>query len=269
LLLHIVSNLLNYVVGLEWLKDLKGEMNSRKYIKRDYRTKTTNKALVSFQVVVKETDLWISADKYLKEQARNLVLDCRQQLETYIHYQPEFATTLTPYGYDAFAPTIVKKMIQATKELNVGPMAAVAGTIAQYTANGLLKLSDQVIVENGGDIYLKANRPMTVSIFAGDSPLSEKLGILIPERLMPVGICSSSGKVGHSLSFGTSDVVCLLSHSAALADGAATALGNLVKTKNDLQIIAELANTIDGILGGIVILEDSMSTWGEIQLVEL
>ncbi|MBW1868220.1 MAG: UPF0280 family protein, partial [Deltaproteobacteria bacterium] len=103
----------------------------------------------------------------------------------------------------------------------MGPMAAVAGAIAQYVGMGLLDLTDQVIVENGGDIFLKADRSLTVSVFAGASPLSGRFGLLIPVSRMPLGVCSSSATVGHSLSRGIADVVCILSPSSALADGAA------------------------------------------------
>ena len=75
-------------------------------------------------------------------------------------------------------------------------MASVAGAIAQFVAQGLLESTNQVIVENGGDIFLKVNRPVNVSVFAGESPLSEKIGLKIPSRQMPLGICSSSGTVG-------------------------------------------------------------------------
>jgi hypothetical protein len=148
-------------------------------------------------------------------------------------------------------------------------MASVAGAIAQYVAKGLLQWTEQVIVENGGDIFLKANRPVTVSIFAGESPLSGKIGVTVPMEKMPLGICSSSATVGHSLSMGIADLVCLLSSSAVLADGAATALGNRIRSKTDLEKIAAWADEMNGIFGGLVIVGDEMATWGEIELVGL
>jgi ApbE superfamily uncharacterized protein (UPF0280 family) len=241
----------------------------RPYGERTYRERIRVKDLVSFRVVVKETDLWVSAGRDLEKETRDLVLDCRHQLETYIRSHPEFAAALLPYKEDPLAPALVREMIEASREVGVGPMASVAGAIAQNVGGGLLKLTDQVIVENGGDIFLKASRDVTVSIFAGSSPLSEKLGLLIHVPQMPLGICSSSGTVGHSLSRGITDVVCLLSSSAALADGAATALGNRVKRKTDLERVAEWAGRIDGIVGGVVIVKDRMATWGDIELVGL
>ena len=114
-----------------------------------------------------------------------------------------------------------------------------------------------------------ANRPVTVSIFAGTSPLSEKIGLVIPPRLMPLGVASSSGTVGHSLSLGKADVGCVVSPSAALADAAATALCNRIQGPKDLNRIDEWARGIKGILGALVILGDKMATWGQIELVAI
>lgn len=239
------------------------------YEERTYRRKVNTSDLVSFHMAVKETDLWVSADLNLEKETRDLIFGCRQQLEAYIKVNPEFAVTLSPQQEDPYAPPIVREMIGATEGIGVGPMASVAGAVAQYVAGGLLRFTDQVIVENGGDIFLKTNRPATVSIFAGASPLSERLGLKIPVKQMPLGVCSSSAKVGHSLSLGIADVACLLSPSAALADGAATALGNRVKRKKDLETVAAWAGQIEGIVGGVVIVDDRIAAWGDIELVEL
>lgn len=241
----------------------------QQYGKRTYRKRIKAGDMASFHISIKETDLWINADIDLEKQSRDLVFDCRHQIETYIRRHPLFANALLPYEEDPYAPPLVREMIDTTKRLKVGPMASVAGAIAQHVGIGLLKLSDQVIVENGGDIFIKANRPITVSIFAGTSPLSERYGLLVPVRQMPLGVCSSSAKVGHSLSMGIADVVCILSSFASLADGAATALGNRIKKKKDVEEAAAWANNINGILGGVVIVEDKMAAWGDIELVEL
>ena len=240
-----------------------------RYKERVYRKKINGCDLVSFHVMVKQTDLWVSADINLEDYTRDLVFDCRHEIETYITSHPEFATSLLPLPKDPFAPPLIKEMIKSSGEFGIGPMASVAGAIAQYVADGLSKLTDQVIVENGGDVFLYGNRPMTVAIFAGNSPLSERFGLLIPEKMMPVGVCSSSATVGHSLSMGVADVVCLLSYSGALADSAATALCNRIKKKKDLERVADWAGKSGGILGGIAIVDDRMATWGEIELLKL
>jgi ApbE superfamily uncharacterized protein (UPF0280 family) len=239
------------------------------YTERGYRRRIKAKDLVSFHVSVKETDLWVSAGRALDLETRDLVLNCRHQIESYIRSHESFLTALTPYPDDAYAPEIVKEMIRAGRQAGVGPMASVAGAIAEYVGRGLGQHSDEVIVENGGDIYLLRNRPATVAVFAGRSPLSEKVGLRIPRRHMPLGVCSSSGTVGHSLSTGRADAVCVLSSSAALADGAATSLGNMIRDRKDLDKLASWAAEIGDLLGGLAILGESLAAWGDVELKAL
>ncbi len=241
----------------------------KEYRERNYRKRIKASDLVSFQVGVKETDLWVSAGDVLEEQTRDLILDARHEIESYIGSHPEFLATLNPYPYDPLAPPLVRQMIRASEQAGVGPMASVAGAIAQFVGAGLLGWTDQVIVENGGDIFLQVKRDVTVSIFAGLSPLSHKLGVLVPVRRMPAAVCSSSGTVGHSYSMGKADATCVLSSSAALADAAATSICNRVRGKKDLGLIAEWAEGIPGVLGCVIILGSAMAAWGEVELVEL
>ncbi len=238
-------------------------------MERTYRARVKAEDLVFFHVAVKETDLWVSADRNLERETRDLVFDCRTRLEHYIGSHEAFLTTLQPYPEDPYAPSMIRTMIEMTRQAGVGPMASVAGAIAQFVGEGLLRFTDQVIVENGGDIFLKADRPITVSIYAGESPLSEKFGLKIPIHQMPLGVCSSSGTIGHSLSLGVADLVCTIASSAVLADGASTALCNRLKNKKDLKEIPHWAGRIPGILGGVAIMGDSMIPWGDVELVGL
>lgn len=239
------------------------------YTTRDYRNKIRLKELTAFNVCVKETDLWISAERDLQKEAEDLVFNFRYQIENYIKANPNFLSSLKPLPKDPFAPDIVKEMILCTEKAGVGPMASVAGAIAQYVGYRLLEISSQIIIENGGDIFLNVSRDVTVSLFAGKSPLSEKVGLVIKREMMPLGVCSSSGKVGHSLSFGKSDVICVLAHSAVLADGAATSLGNRINSGDDLKRIPRMAEAIEGVLGGVAIIGDQMTAWGEVELTAL
>jgi ApbE superfamily uncharacterized protein (UPF0280 family) len=241
----------------------------QEYTVRNYRNKVNARGMISFNVVIKETDLRVSAEKDLAEDTRDMVVGYRRQLEHYIQAHPNFLTTLSPYPREPFAPSIVQEMINATGDIGVGPMASVAGAIAQFVGMDLLKSTGQVIIENGGDIFMKLKREATVSIFAGESPLSNRVGIRVAENMMPIGICSSSGKVGHSLSMGSSDVITVLSASAIRADGAATALGNRIRKKADLERVSEWADSMGGIIGGVAILGGSMAMWGGIELVAL
>ena len=240
-----------------------------KYHERTYRKRVTAKDIAFFHVAVKQTDLWVGAEKNLEAETRDAIMNCRRQLEDYIHTHPAFLTSLQPLALDSYAPPIVKKMIQETQTLSVGPMASVAGAIAQFVAQDLLRWSDQVIVENGGDIFIKVNRAAKVSIFAGTSPFSDKIGLKIAPEATPVGICTSSGTIGHSLSRGKADAVCILSPSAVLADGAATALCNRIRDNRDLEKVPQWAADIQGLLGGVAILKDRMASWGKIELITI
>ena len=239
------------------------------YEERSYRKYSQTEGLNSFNVTVKETDLFISASKKLRQEALDAVVQSRFIIEQYIKSHPEFATSLVPLPLDKHAPDIIQKMLQAGKKTAVGPMAAVAGAVAEYTGQVLLKSCDEVLVENGGDIFFKVNRELTISIFAGESPLSEKIGVKIPQKENAYSICTSSGKVGPSLSLGSSDAVTITSASATLADAAATAIGNIIKTEDDIQKGIDIAQKVTGIDGIIIIKDTQLGVWGEIELINL
>jgi len=234
-----------------------------------YRRGVHPKDLISFRILIKETDLLVSSSKDLSKQTKDRVHHYRRQLEDYIKSKPDFLSTLSPYPEDPFAPEIIREMISATKIFDVGPMAAVAGTIAQLVGRDLLKHTEELIVENGGDIFLKAKRPITVSIFAGSSKFNDKLGVVIYPEQMPAGICTSSATLGHSLSLGTADSVCIVANKASIADAAATALGNRItdrfKLKKEIESMRESTN----IKGGVVIIGKTMASWGEIELTKI
>ena len=239
------------------------------YKERFYRRRVRPGGLVTFTVGVKETDLMVSAEKNLQKEARDLVLDARHQIESYIRLCPDFLTALGPYPQDPYAPPLVREMIACTRQVGVGPMASVAGAVAQHVGEGLLRSTSQVIVENGGDIFLKVGRRATVSIFAGPSPLSGKVGLVISPEAMPLGVCASSATVGHSFSAGAADAGCVVASCAALADGAATALCNTIQGPKDLKGIGAWAEKTGGILGAVVILGERLATWGDIELAAL
>jgi ApbE superfamily uncharacterized protein (UPF0280 family) len=239
------------------------------YEERTYRNLVKTDDLVTFQVIVKETDLLVRAAKDISREARESVLKYRHQIETYIERNPPFQGSLSPLRDDPYAPGIIREMIRTSQVARVGPMAAVAGAMAESVSRDLLELSQEVIVENGGDIYLATSRERTIGIYAGDSPLSLKLGILIEPEDSPLGICTSSGTVGHSLSFGKADAVCILSKSAALADAAATAVGNRVQEGKDIDQGLEKGKEIDGVLGALIIVGEKIGVWGKIRLAKL
>ena len=160
-------------------------------------------------------------------------------------------------------------MAASARAANVGPMAAVAGAIAELVGRKLLEFSDEVIVENGGDIFIKTSRKRLVGIYAGSSPFTGKLAIEIGPEGTPMGICTSSGTVGPSLSLGLADAAIVLSASAALADAAATSIGNLVKSPDDIPAALEHGQSINGVMGILLIAGERMGIWGDIKLVKL
>ena len=240
-----------------------------RYSDHTYRKWARPKDLISYRVVIKETDLLVSSSKDLRAQAKERVHHYRRQLEDYMRNDPHFLSTLLPYPEDPFAPDIIKEMISATRMFGVGPMAAVAGAIAQFVGKDLLPYANEVIVENGGDIFLNTSKTVTVSIFAGNSPLSGKLGLVIPAEQTPLGVCTSSATVGHSLSLGRADAICIVAGSASIADAAATAFGNRMTSTFKLKGEIDSVREYKEIKGGVVILGKTMATWGEIELTEL
>jgi len=239
------------------------------YKKRTYRNLVKIDDLAKFEVIVKETDLLVRADRDFSKETRESVLKYRYQLETYIAMNADFKRSLVPLSDDPYAPEIVREMIRTSQVAHVGPMAAVAGAMAESVSKDLLKLSKEVIVENGGDIYLATSKERTIGIYAGDSPLSFKIGMTISPEETPLGVCTSSGTVGPSLSFGKADAVCILSKSAALADAAATAVGNVVKEKKDIELGLRVGKEIAGVQGILIIVQEKLGVWGNIKLAQL
>jgi len=236
---------------------------------RFYRHWIKDDDLVSFELAVKQTDLYIRSRRNLKDKALDSVLRHRGSLESYIGRHPIFLTTLQPYQAEAGAPTIVKEMARVSQLAGVGPMAAVAGAIAEAIGRDLLAFTPEIIVENGGDIFLKISRKRLVGIYAGQSSFAKNIALEIMPRETPLGICTSSGTVGHSLSLGSADAVIVLSPSTALADAAATALCNIVKAADDIPQAIEKARSIEGLRGLVVVVGDKMGVWGKVRIVPL
>lgn len=239
------------------------------YEERRYRSWVGSEDLVKFRVKEAETDLFISAESDLSKEAKDSVRRYRDQIKDYILRDPQFESSLEPIEVKEDAPAIVKDMARQAKVANVGPMAAVAGAVAEYVARDLLRHTSQVIVENGGDIFIKSSKPRTIAIYAGDSPLTGKIALEVSFDQMPLGICTSSGTVGHSLSFGKADSVTVLSRSTSLADAVATATCNLVKDKGDIERGIDFAKGLEGVRGIAIIVEDKFGAWGDFKVLRM
>ncbi len=224
--------------------------------------------LHSFRITIGESDLWIEATNDCRTTAEEHLKTLRRQLKEYIYQHPQFLTTLTPWEEDPGAPEVVRRMIAAGKCAGVGPMAAVAGAIAGLLGEELLPANPELLIENGGDLFLHVKQPRTVAIYAGNSPFSWKTGIKIQPG-QAWGLCTSSGTVGPSYSEGKADAAVILAPDPALADAVATACANRIKTAADLASTIEFAAQIAGVTGAVLIIGEKMAVWGGIELVKL
>lgn len=237
------------------------------YEERIYRLLINKDNLISYNVKISESDLLISSDVNLADLAEKSLIKHRHSLEAYIKNHPEFRTTLLPFPEDNLAPLIIREMIAKSKICGVGPMASVAGAISEFVGHDLLLQTENIIIENGGDIFLQSRKNLTVAIYAGESSLSYKVKVIVKADETPIGICTSSASVGPSLSFGKADAVCILSKSATLADAAASAVGNKVKSKKDIKNALNYGMKIPGVKGIVIICGSEMGAIGEVEFV--
>ena len=238
-----------------------------KYEERIYRSLINKDNLVSYNVKIAESDLLISSDKNLADEGLKSLARHRHSLETYIKNHPDFRTSLLPLPEDDLAPPIVRDMLAKSKICGVGPMAGVAGAVSEFVAYDLLNRTENIIIENGGDIFIKSEIKLIASVYAGESPLSYNVNFIVKPEITPLGICTSSATVGPSLSFGKADAVCVISSSATLADAAASAIGNKVKGKQDIKTALDYGIKITGISGIIIICGNDMGAIGKVELV--
>ncbi|UCD55673.1 MAG: UPF0280 family protein [Candidatus Omnitrophota bacterium] len=222
--------------------------------------------LINFTVVDNETDISISAERNLENETKKLVRRYRKDIVDYIKRNPGFETSLKPLPGDDNAPGIIKAMLKAGLLAGVGPMAAVAGAISEFVGKGLLRFTSQVILENGGDIFIKTTQERKIGIYAGTSSLSKKIAIKIKPGVM-CGVCTSSGTIGHSLSFGKADAVILVAQDTIIADAVATATCNRVKNEADIEAALNFAKNIEGVIGAMVIYREKIGSIGDIELI--
>ncbi|MCM8804061.1 MAG: UPF0280 family protein [Candidatus Omnitrophica bacterium] len=235
---------------------------------RFYRSLIENKNFIKFEVRVEETDLLIMSKKNLKKEIKKEVIKQREILKNYIKENPEFLYSFGPILIET-DQEIIKLMSESSLLTKTGPMASVAGAIAEIIGKKFLRYSDEIIIENGGDIFAKIDNDFKVAIFAGKSPFSMKIGIKLKKRENPYGICTSSGTVGHSISLGNADAVTVVSSSSTLADGSATYFGNLVKDKINYELIISELKNFPFIEGIVIIKNEEIFVWGDLEIISL
>jgi hypothetical protein len=223
------------------------------------------------RVVVGETDLWITADSVPIDAAAALAARIREEISLLGTRFPPFLASLAPVDVPPgirVAPA-AEAMLLSARTAGVGPMAAVPGTIAEEVCRELARSGRDVIVENGGDVYIVSAAARIVAIYAGKSPFSMRLGIRLAAAQLPCAVCTSSGRIGPSLSFGRADAAVVVSRSGALADAAATALGNRIQGAGDVAAAAQWAAALPGVIGAVAVAGDAMAVQGALELVEL
>lgn len=236
---------------------------------RLYREIYGNSRLAGYRVCVRETDLWVQTQLPCEARVRELIFRYRSYIESYIAAHPGFLDALAPWPLQGPAPEIIRQMTDAAAAAGVGPMAAVAGAMAEQVGKALLADSREVLIENGGDIFVKLEEPFTLAVDAGASPLSYKIGLQLDATGKPLGVCTSSGTVGHSLSYGKADAVCVVSNACALADAAATAIGNRVGRPDDIDAAVAFGRNIPGVSGIVIIAEERIGLWGDLSVVPI
>lgn len=237
---------------------------------RTYRTQFNSERFKGFVVSHLETDLWIGVDPSsfqpkMKELTLARIKELRNKFDEYIKAEPFFKKSLKPFQPTEIAPSEAKEMAVAAEKAGIGPMAAVAGLFAREIGEEIIQnfSLNELVIENGGDIYVLLKNELVLSVFAGESILSERIGLVIPADKNKLGICTSAGTVGPSISYGKADAVVVICEDILLADAFATALGNKVKSPKDVEKAIKQSEKYPEILSLLIICEDKIGIKGE------
>jgi hypothetical protein len=237
---------------------------------RVYREAMKASDLSYFQIEEMETDLYIGVEaQALKADFIKIIHEeVKSQRTAILDYEkrnPGFIHSLIPIHQRGTAAPIVTDMIEASQKTAIGPMGAVAGAMAKQIGKMITLHSTEVIIENGGDIFLQSDKTRRIALYTNNEHF-KNLGLKIKPYWKALGICTSSGTMGHSLSFGKADSVTVISENPALADAAATALGNRIQDASNIENGLEWVKNVPGVLGALIIVQDKMGAWGRIEL---
>ena len=211
----------------------------------------------------KETNLRVACEDF--DLVTRTVVEARRKLERYIGRHPAFLTSLTPVALLDNPPEAAVRMAAASELTGLGPMAAVAGTLAQMGAEAAMAAGcREAIVENGGDIFVHSDREVTIGLYAGDTTIGGKLALRIHPGDLPMALCSSSSKMGHSLSFGRCDLATVAAKDGALADAAVTLVCNLIASESDLTPVLDRVGAIAGVDGILAVKNGRIGLWGRL-----
>jgi ApbE superfamily uncharacterized protein (UPF0280 family) len=242
------------------------------YESRTYRQKMGSSRFSSISLAIGESDLWIGYQPSSVD-SRSLAMHAARHLrklrnEIFNYSDKSFLTRYTPLEQTGETSPFLQSMINASQVSGTGPMASVAGAVAQDIGTYLKETFSltEIVVENGGDLYIDILQELPVKLFAPGNKLSGKLSLVVDSLHSPLGVCTSSGKIGHSFSFGKADAVMVACTDAALADAYATAFCNRVKTPHDVQEICNEMNQHADIISAVVLLDDKLALCGQLEV---
>lgn len=238
------------------------------YEERFYRYWHRNFQGNSYEVKYRQTNLWVRTDGIFRKEITALVVKSHNEILQYASRNPSFIPSLTPLPFDSTAPRIVKAMLRAAIETDVGPMAAVAGAIAERIGEMLLPLSPgNIIVENGGDCFIHSEHDIFVGIYGGkNSRISKPIKVKIRYDQLPICVCTSSSTSGHSLSFGKAHAVTVFSKDGAFADAASTAIANALKHPSHIEPVLSRWGRHHKIIALVAMVGNSIGFYGDIEI---
>ena len=246
----------------------------KKAADRFYRRASPHAGEHSFQIVVEQSDLWITVRDDCPADLESIALaqvnSIRSQIRAWMELEPLFGPSLTPVPVPAHAPEVIRRMSEAAALMHVGPMATVAGAVAELTARELVRFSPDCLVENGGDLMLHSTRDRAISLLSEPS-VGTGFGLLVKKEEFPLSICASSASIGHSLSLGQGDLAVVKARDAFVADAAATAFCNRLHRPEDVGAVAEYAAAFAyaGIQGVFLQCCGQIGVWGNMELTTL
>ena len=246
------------------------------YEPRLYRNEMGKERFSTFTIKYLETDIWVAVDKdsyshLMPEFVAKKIVELRKDLDNFIKECSIFKSSLRPIDLpkDIYIPEVVSEMIKASSKAGIGPMSAVAGAFSFFVGQAIEDNFNikELIIENGGDLYMNIIEDTVIKIYAGNSIFSDRVGLKIRSSHSTLGVCTSAGTVGHSLNFGRSDAVMIACKNPLLADSYATAISNEIKNTCDMDKILKQIKLKEEIISSLIIIDDKLGIAGDFELM--
>ncbi len=227
------------------------------------------KQLITERRVFQESKVLLQSDRPEAIEAGIAAISThRRALERYVLSHSLFLHSLRPVPVEVAAPPVVRLMAASTRALNIGPMAAVAGALADLALDAMREAGSRIaIVENGGEVAAQSDRAFTIGLYAGQTALGATTGFQIQAAECPIGVGTSSATVGHAFSLGEADAATVFAATAAFADAGATAVCNRVQgtdVEASVQRGLRFAETIEFLRGALIVRGDYVGIVGQV-----